>query len=317
MKTIKNGILATVDIAKPCDELPESVIDELIANYNTEIHAAPIVINHPKGKSPFAWGWVQSLKKVNNNMAADLILTPEFAELYDRGFLSNKSISFRPEFEKTGKPYFMHLGFLGSEIPRIKGIPDNLIKQSELNYQDLESDIQFTEKELNLELKILKEKKKMAEYTQDQLDAILESTKTNFKKELDIKFSEEITAKEKVINDRATEITGLQAKITELQTTIDGLKEKFANTEITNFIEKSISEGKIKPADKENKIKILQLARKSSDVLYAELIKDIDQTVPILETGTDKRYSEENIEKELHETSIAELQRKIREEAGK
>jgi hypothetical protein len=94
--------------------------------YDPKLHEAPIVIGHPKHDDP-AFGWVKSVQFAEDRMVAlgDQI-NPAFAEAVDRGDYKKVSASFytpkAPGNPVPGVYYLRHVGFLGAQVPAVKGL---------------------------------------------------------------------------------------------------------------------------------------------------------------------------------------------------
>ena len=66
-----NGIV----IAQVHPDLPESHIDEMVANYNPALHEAPLTIGHPEDNKP-AYNLYEKLGFVKEGVLRGDILTP-------------------------------------------------------------------------------------------------------------------------------------------------------------------------------------------------------------------------------------------------
>lgn len=96
----------------------DALIDTAIAKFNAARHEPPIVIGHPKEDAP-AWGWVEGLKKVGNELLMKCKqVQPEFAAMVERGQYKKRSAAFYPDGS------LRHVGFLGAMPPAVKGLPD-------------------------------------------------------------------------------------------------------------------------------------------------------------------------------------------------
>lgn len=97
-------------------------LDRMAEDYDPSMHEAPVVIGHPAEDAP-AWGWVEKLRRAGNSLWAKLRqVQPEFEDMVRRGLFKQRSIALYSQFEKTGRPYLRHLGFLGAAPPHVKGL---------------------------------------------------------------------------------------------------------------------------------------------------------------------------------------------------
>jgi len=113
-------------------------------NYNRERHEAPIVIGHPSSDSP-AYGWIESLTAEGDGLyATPREVNPQFAELVRQGAYKKISAALyppdSPQNPAPGAWSLRHVGFLGGEVPAVKGL-----KQAEF----AENDVTFVELELS------------------------------------------------------------------------------------------------------------------------------------------------------------------------
>ena len=103
----------------------ERDLDDIVSQYNPEIHEAPVVIGHPKDNVP-AFGWAETLKREGQVLYAKLKdLVPEFVDLLKRNMFKKRSISLYPDGG------LKHIGFLGAVPPAIKGLADIKFSQDE------------------------------------------------------------------------------------------------------------------------------------------------------------------------------------------
>lgn len=95
--------------------------------YDPALHAAPLVVGHPKMDDP-AYGWVNSLSIGPGDvlLAEPDQVEPAFAEMVKAGRFKRVSASFyspaSPTNPKPGHWYLKHVGFLGAVAPAVKGL---------------------------------------------------------------------------------------------------------------------------------------------------------------------------------------------------
>ncbi|KAB2518467.1 peptidase, partial [Pseudomonas sp. GXM4] len=97
-----------------------------VAAYHPTLHAAPLVLGHPKHDAPAA-GWVQSLSATAEGLIAiPQQIDPTFAEQLAAGSYKKISASFyhptAPNNPVPGVYYLRHVGFLGAQPPAVKGL---------------------------------------------------------------------------------------------------------------------------------------------------------------------------------------------------
>lgn len=102
---------------------------ESAESYDPKLHAAPIVIGHPKDDAP-AYGWLEHARVTDGGALAfdtDRV-NPQFAEQHRAGSYRKHSLAlYPPDDPRNPKPgvwYPRHLGFLGAQPPAIKGLPE-------------------------------------------------------------------------------------------------------------------------------------------------------------------------------------------------
>jgi len=130
-----SGKLKTLHIFKPGRHTPmqggtlnfsEADLRACAASYNADVHEAPIVVGHPETNGP-AHGWVGALIADKTGLrAVPRQVNPAFAELVERGAFKKISAAFYapdcPENPHPGVWTLRHVGFLGAQVPAIKGL---------------------------------------------------------------------------------------------------------------------------------------------------------------------------------------------------
>jgi len=98
-------------------------LDALVADYDTQLHEAPVTIDHHQ--SGPAFGWVRSLRRGGDLLIARLKnLDQQFRDLLKQGAFKKRSVELYQQFQQTGRPYLRALSFLGARIPEVKGLAD-------------------------------------------------------------------------------------------------------------------------------------------------------------------------------------------------
>lgn len=107
-------------------EFSEADVAAIATAYDPALHAAPIVLGHPKTDAP-AYGWVKGLACVDGALVPEYErVNPDFAEGVDTGAYRYTSLSLYgptdPGNPKPGSWYPRHVGYLGAKPPAIKGL---------------------------------------------------------------------------------------------------------------------------------------------------------------------------------------------------
>ena len=103
------------------------MLEKCVATYSPEIHEAPFVLGHPKHIDP-AMGWADHLELDDDGIlwAYPKKLDADFAENVNAGKHNKVSASFylpdSPNNPTSGTLYLRHVGFLGAQVPAIKGL---------------------------------------------------------------------------------------------------------------------------------------------------------------------------------------------------
>lgn len=96
-------------------------LDKIVANYDANVHQAPLVVGHPKADSP-AYGWVEGLRRSGEALEAQLgQVDGDFEDLVKQGRFNKRSIALYNDLGGRGL-YLRHLGFLGAQPPEVKGL---------------------------------------------------------------------------------------------------------------------------------------------------------------------------------------------------
>ena len=103
------------------------MLEKCVATYSPEIHEAPFVLGHPKHNDP-AMGWADHLELDDDGIlwAYPKKLDADFAENVNAGKHNKVSASFylpdSPNNPTPGELYLRHVGFLGAQVPAVKGL---------------------------------------------------------------------------------------------------------------------------------------------------------------------------------------------------
>lgn len=105
----------------------DSDIQAIAANYNPDLHEAPLVIGHPEENGP-AYGWVKGVSFSDNHGldAEPDQVNADFDEMVAAGAFKKISASLytpsHPGNPTPGSYYLRHIGFFGATPPAIKGL---------------------------------------------------------------------------------------------------------------------------------------------------------------------------------------------------
>lgn len=109
-------------------EISAADLADIASRYDPAAHEAPLVIGHPQLNAP-AYGWVQGLRAQGDTLLADAHqVDAAFAEAVKAGRWKKRSAAFllphAPDNPTPGQYYLQHVGFLGAQVPAVKGLRD-------------------------------------------------------------------------------------------------------------------------------------------------------------------------------------------------
>ena len=106
-------------------EFSQTDLENIASSYDPAVSEAPLVIGHPKTNDP-AYGWIENLKVTGDRLIAKAKqVVPEFLEAVKNGLFKKRSVSLTQD----GK--LRHVGFLGAELPAVKGLADLSFSETE------------------------------------------------------------------------------------------------------------------------------------------------------------------------------------------
>lgn len=228
--------------------------------YDPKRHEAPVVVGHPKTDAP-AYGWVSGLRAKDGVLTADFAQVDEgFADLVKAGRYKKVSASFYPPTSPNnptpGVWSLRHVGFLGAQPPAVKGL-------SPINFAEGEVYVEFAEE--SDETGILGRLKKLLGAKADfsELPTPPENHET---KENDMSLEEQLAA-EKAAREAAEKAAAdSQAELKRLQDEQNQALREGAHEQNAEFAEGLVKEGRLKPADKDLVVKVLDFAEYPDDV---------------------------------------------------
>ncbi len=205
--------------------------------YDPKVHEAPIVVGHPKADAP-AYGWVKSLGVQNGVLTADFAQVDEgFADLVKAGRYKKVSASFYPPTSpnnpKPGVWTLRHVGFLGAQPPAVKGL-------SAISFAEGEVYVEFAESPPPPE--------------------------NHENKETPMSLEQELAAEKAAREAAEKEAAESKAELKKLQDEQNAALRDGAHEQNAEFAEGLVKEGRLKPADKDLVVKVLDFAEYPADV---------------------------------------------------
>ena len=260
--------------------------------YDPKVHEAPIVVGHPKADAP-AYGWVKSLNVQNGVLTADFAQVDDgFADLVKAGRYKKVSASFYPPTSpnnpKPGVWTLRHVGFLGAQPPAVKGL-------SAISFADGEVYVEFAE-DAHLQTASLLSRfrdwfigrfgleeadkvlpdwqieaiKELAAVPQTHVPAEFTESppppENHENKETPMSLEQEL-AVEKAAREAAEKAAAeSQAELKKLQDEQHAALRDGAHEQNAEFAEGLVKAGRLKPADKDLVVKVLDFAEYPDDV---------------------------------------------------
>jgi len=116
-------------------------LDAMVRNYDPSRHEAPLVLGHPDDDSP-ALGWVEALRRVGDTLWAKVRqVAPELRQAVREGRFTKISMAIYRALEGVSGPYLRHVGFLGAQIPAVKGMHPIRWSEGQFEQHDLDMPI--------------------------------------------------------------------------------------------------------------------------------------------------------------------------------
>lgn len=260
--------------------------------YDPKVHEAPIVVGHPKADAP-AYGWVKSLGVQNGVLTADFAQVDEgFADLVKAGRYKKVSASFYPPTSpnnpKPGVWTLRHVGFLGAQPPAVKGLSAISFAEGEV-YVEFAEDAHLQTASLlsrfrdwfigrfgleeadkvlpDWQIEAIKE---LAAVPQTHVPAEFTESppppENHENKETPMSLEQELAA-EKAAREAAEQAAAeSKAELKKLQDEQHAALRDGAHEQNAEFAEGLVKEGRLKPADKDLVVKVLDFAEYPADV---------------------------------------------------
>lgn len=260
--------------------------------YDPKVHEAPIVVGHPKADAP-AYGWVKSLGVQNGVLTADFAQVDEgFADLVKAGRYKKVSASFYPPTSpnnpKPGVWTLRHVGFLGAQPPAVKGL-------SAISFAEGEVYVEFAE-DAHLQTASLLSRFRdwfIGRFGLEEADKVLPDWQIEAIKELaavpqthapaeftesppppenhenketPMSLEQELAAEKAAREAAEKKAAESQAELKKLQDEQNAALRDGAHEQNAEFAEGLVKEGRLKPADKDLVVKVLDFAEYPDDV---------------------------------------------------
>ncbi|STZ08593.1 Uncharacterised protein [Moraxella caprae] len=233
------------------DYTPQMLAD-CVASYAEDLHQAPLVLGHPKHDDP-AYGWVEKLELDKDNVlwAYAKQVDASFAESVNQGKHNKVSPSFylpdSPQNPKKGTLYLRHIGFLGGQVPAIKGLGSVQFAENENGTASFSEPLEGkpddnkpTQIDFKSALSFLQE---YIKNDPSQLDSILGQISV----QKDDKKSDEKSEREKA----------LEKQLADLQKKIADDKAKETASQIQDFAEGLVKSGQLPPKLKSQVVEVM------------------------------------------------------------
>ena len=260
--------------------------------YDPKVHEAPIVVGHPKADAP-AYGWVKSLGVQNGVLTADFAQIDEgFADLVKAGRYKKVSASFYPPTSpnnpKPGVWTLRHVGFLGAQPPAVKGLSAISFAEGEV-YVEFAEDAHLQTASLlsrfrdwfigrfgleeadkvlpDWQIEAIKE---LAAVPQTHVPAEFTESppppENHENKETPMSLEQELAAEKAAREAAEKEAAESKAELKKLQDEQHAALRDGAHEQNAEFAEGLVKEGRLKPADKDLVVKVLDFAEYPADV---------------------------------------------------
>ena len=260
--------------------------------YDPKVHEAPIVVGHPKADAP-AYGWVKSLGVQNGVLTADFAQVDEgFADLVKAGRYKKVSASFYPPTSpnnpKPGVWTLRHVGFLGAQPPAVKGLSAISFAEGEV-YVEFAEDAHLQTASLlsrfrdwfigrfgleeadkvlpDWQIEAIKELAAVPQtHAPAEFTASPPPPENHENKETPMSLEQELAAEKAAREAAEKKAAESQAELKKLQDEQHTALRDGAHEQNAEFAESLVKEGRLKPADKDLVVKVLDFAEYPDDV---------------------------------------------------
>ena len=260
--------------------------------YDPKVHEAPIVVGHPKADAP-AYGWVKSLGVQNGVLTADFAQVDEgFADLVKAGRYKKVSASFYPPTSpnnpKPGIWTLRHVGFLGAQPPAVKGLSAISFAEGEV-YVEFAEDAHLQTASLlsrfrdwfisrfgleeadkvlpDWQIEAIKELATVPQtYAPAEFTESPPPPENHENKETPMSLEQELAVEKAAREAAEKQAAESQAELKKLQDEQHAALRDGAHEQNAEFAEGLVKEGRLKPADKDLVVKVLDFAEYPDDV---------------------------------------------------
>ncbi len=311
-------------------EITSGSLDKIISStrsYPYQNGEFPVVIGHPKEDSP-AWGWINSNslikeKNVLSALADENSFAAEFREWLGKKLYKTVSVSLRPDWS------IKHIGFLGAQPPAVTGLPAVEFASSDSDIIIELSESELPQKQLGILSSIFtslknyfieKEGEEKAEelIPSSSLDEMSAPSETKPEDKADEPSQEETPAddvederpqdetapaKKKKEKNFSEKFIALQEELKAARDEAKKLKRDNRRKEHLAFCESMDAVTKIKPAERETVLGLMELLDSSPVMEFAEG----DETVSVNPLEAFKKIiTNQKSVVELSETAVKE-----------
>lgn len=240
-------------------------LDIIVKNYDENFVAAALTFDHDwYGR---AYGWVSELKREGDLLLAKFKnVSKQCIELVREKAYTRFSVEIWPELDGR-RPYLGAITLLGAAIPQVKGLKSASFSENEqlntnrFHFQRDNAGIHFV-KTVNNKEQLEMSKDKDAVVTADSLKSAMDSLEANIKNFNNDKNSAEAAELKAKYDLLKVQFEAMQVQNDELKTVREqakqyqdelvSMKKQQKQEEINRFIDDSISNGSLLPAQKES-----------------------------------------------------------------
>ncbi len=295
-------------------EIGIAQLDAIAQNYDARKHEAPITKGHPQDNAP-AYGWIADVyRKGNSLFAIPRQIDGKFADEVHAGRYKKISASFyKPGAKANPSPAsyaLRHVGFLGAEVPAVKGMqpvvfddsPDEYLSAELLTEGDKTMNLaerighaiidavrkvtgktdHFAENELTTNQgvsKALEELAKAFRVTTEKPATNIES-KDMSEREEELKRREQaleelakafrVTTEKPATNIESKDMSEREEELKRREQALEERETKAARASSEECVEGLIKAGKVLPAHKETVINLLERIKTTDTIVYSE-----------------------------------------------
>ncbi|MBZ9610800.1 hypothetical protein [Rheinheimera maricola] len=276
----------------------DSIINEVIREYDPAVFAAPLVIGHPGMDAP-AYGLVKSLSLDKTILQAEpMDVEPQFAEMVNNKRFPKISSSFftpdNPANPTPGKWYLRHVGFLGAAAPAVPGL-----KMAQFAADDDVVTIEFAASDLEVLWSLSRLARGMRDWMLEKFgaeeadralpDYVVQGLENQREREF---IAEEpspgfaapqqqpevpnVDPNEKAKQEQqAADFAAREAKLAQRELAIKTAEAKARREELACFCESQVVAGKLLPAEKDAMVSFMASVNDSETVSFAAADGDV------------------------------------------